>query len=90
MFFSNLSTENLQFLTSQQALADTSYFIKIMTKKYLFTKHQKWIAYGGSYAGALAIWMIEKYPNLIHGVISTSGPVFLKYDFTCNLKTKTI
>lgn len=78
-----MSTENLKYLTSKQALADTAHFIKNMTEKYLFTKNQKWIAYGGSYAGALAIWMIEKYSDLIHGVISTSGPVFLKVDFNC-------
>jgi hypothetical protein len=56
--FSNWSTPNLKFLTSEQALADTAYFIDQMNLKF---KHENgvqpdWIVIGGSYPGALSAW----------------------------------
>ena len=41
----------------------------------------KWIAFGGSYPGSLAAWLRLKYPHLIHGSISTSGPLIAQADF---------
>ncbi|XP_070499827.1 putative serine protease F56F10.1 [Chironomus tepperi] len=76
----DLSTENLRFLSSEQALADLAYFIKRMNEKYNLTSN-KWIAFGGSYPGSLAAWLREKYPHLVYGSISTSGPLLAKIDF---------
>lgn len=80
-FLSDISTENLRFLSSEQALADLAYFITSMKRKYNLTDDNRWIAFGGSYPGSLAAWLREKYPHLVHGSISTSGPLLAKIDF---------
>lgn len=77
----NLSTENLVYLSSEQALADLAYFINGMKEKYNLDPSTKWISFGGSYPGSLAAWLREKYGHLIHGSISSSGPLLAKIDF---------
>lgn len=79
--FRDLSTENLSYLSSEQALADLAYFIIAMNEKFHLNRDTKWIAFGGSYPGSLAAWLRLKYPYLIHGSISTSGPLLAKADF---------
>jgi pimeloyl-ACP methyl ester carboxylesterase len=69
------------FLSSEQALADLAYFIEAMTVKYEVPEGTKWIAFGGSYSGALAAWLRAKYPHLIHGAVSASAPLLAKADF---------
>lgn len=78
----DLSTENLIYLTSEQALSDLAYFITSMNKKYSLSSDTKLIAFGGSYPGSLAAWLREKYAHLVHGAISSSGPLLAKIDFT--------
>ncbi|XP_076248423.1 putative serine protease K12H4.7 [Calliopsis andreniformis] len=78
---SDLSIKNLVYLTSQQALADLAYFVHSMNDNFKLPNDTKWIAFGGSYAGALAAWLRSKYPHLIHGAVSTSGPLLAKIDF---------
>ena len=79
--FSTLDTANLQYLTSQQALADIAQFI-IYIKQY---NHQfndaQVIVFGGSYPGALSSWAKLKYPHLISASIASSAPVLAKLDF---------
>ncbi|XP_074032602.1 putative serine protease K12H4.7 [Leptinotarsa decemlineata] len=77
----NTTTKDLQFLTSQQALADLAFFVEAMNVKYNFSQDVKWIAIGGSYAGNLAAWLRLKYPHLITGAMSASGPLLAKLDF---------
>ncbi|XP_037042971.1 putative serine protease K12H4.7 [Bradysia coprophila] len=77
----DLSTENLVYLSSEQALADLAYFIIAMKKKFNLNHDTKWIAFGGSYPGSLAAWLRLKYPHLVHGSISSSGPLQAKADF---------
>ncbi|XP_018571430.1 putative serine protease K12H4.7 [Anoplophora glabripennis] len=80
--FSDLSTEHLRYLTSDQALADAANFIKLINKEYELADDVKWIVYGGSYSGSLAAWMRLKHPDLVQGAVSSSAPLFAKVDFT--------
>lgn len=57
--FNDWSTDNLRYLTADQALADLAGFIDFqnanMNKQYPGTT-RKWVVVGGSYPGALAAW----------------------------------
>ncbi|KAJ8951297.1 hypothetical protein NQ318_008201 [Aromia moschata] len=75
------STENFRYLHSEQALSDLANFVSAMNEKYQLAEDVKWIAFGGSYAGALAAWLRQKYPHLVHGAVSSSGPLLAKLDF---------
>lgn len=77
----DLSARNMILLSSEQSLADLAYFIDAMTVKYEVPEGTKWIAFGGSYSGALAAWLRAKYPHLIHGAVSASAPLLAKADF---------
>ncbi|XP_045784697.1 putative serine protease K12H4.7 [Maniola jurtina] len=77
----DLSTKNLLYLSSHQALADLANFISAMNDKYKFNREVKWIAFGGSYPGSLAAWLRLKYPHLVHAAISSSGPLLAKVNF---------
>ncbi|XP_023311114.1 putative serine protease F56F10.1 [Anoplophora glabripennis] len=79
--FKDLSVENLRFLSSRQALEDTATFINGMNQEYNLTKDAKWIVFGGSYAGSLAAWLRQKFPHLVQGAVSASGPLFAQLDF---------
>ncbi|KAJ8962948.1 hypothetical protein NQ314_005665 [Rhamnusium bicolor] len=65
----------------QQALADLATFIEAMNSQYEMSVDVKWIAFGGSYPGSLAAWLRQKYPHLVHGSMSASGPLLAKLDF---------
>ncbi|KAK9499853.1 hypothetical protein O3M35_002811 [Rhynocoris fuscipes] len=77
----DMSTQNLRYLSSEQALADLAYFIEAMNEKYNLDESNKWIAFGGSYPGSLAAWLRYKYPHLVHAAVSTSGPLLAIADF---------
>lgn len=82
----DLSTENLRFLTTDQALADQVYFSENIVFPGLEhlnltapgTAH---IAYGGSYAGAFVAFLRKLYPETYWGAISSSGVTEAYYDF---------
>ena len=59
----DLSVENLVFLSSEQALADLANFVSSMNAEYNLTD-AKWISFGGSYPGSLSAWFRLKYPHL--------------------------
>jgi hypothetical protein len=70
----DLSTENLRFLTTQQALADTAYFAQNvmfegLEDKNLTAPNTAYIAYGGSYAGAFVAFLRTTYPDVYFGNI---------------------
>lgn len=79
--FPDLSTKNLQYLSSQQALADLATFISAMNDQFKLPSSTKWIVFGGSYPGSLAAWMRVKYPHLVAGAMSASGPLLAQIDF---------
>uniref|UniRef100_A0A668A8S4 Serine protease 59, putative n=1 Tax=Myripristis murdjan TaxID=586833 RepID=A0A668A8S4_9TELE len=76
----DLSTDNLRFLSSRQALADLAHFRTVMADALALTK-RKWVAFGGSYPGSLAAWFRLKYPHLVHASVATSAPVHATVNF---------
>ena len=74
----DLSTKNLRFLSSDQAMADMAYFSKHVT----FPGHESqnitatatpWIWYGGSYAGGLVSIYRKAYPDVAFGSVASSS-----------------
>ncbi|KAK3934539.1 peptidase S28 [Diplogelasinospora grovesii] len=83
---SNLSTESLRFLTTDQALADMAYFaqhVEFPGLEHLDLTAPKnaYIAYGGSYAGAFVAFLRKLYPDVYWGAISSSGVTEAIYDY---------
>ncbi|KAI9150222.1 serine carboxypeptidase s28 [Paramyrothecium foliicola] len=74
----DLSVENMRFLTTEQALADTAYFARNvqfagLEHFNLTAPDTPYIIYGGSYAGAFAALTRKIYPDVYWGGISSSG-----------------
>lgn len=74
----DLSTENMRFLDTEQALADTAYFVRNIQypglEQYNLTSYETpYILYGGSYAGAFVALARKIYPDDFWGAISGSG-----------------
>ena len=66
----------MEIMCHRQAQNDLATFIQSMTKANDFTG--PWIAFGGSYPGSMAAWVREKFPHLITGSVSSSGPLLAK------------
>ena len=60
----------------RQAQNDLAFFVESMIETHEFTG--PWIAFGGSYPGSMVAWAREKYPHLIKGGVSSSGPLLAK------------
>ncbi|KAF6215782.1 hypothetical protein GE061_000117 [Apolygus lucorum] len=73
--------KDMRFLNSQQAVADIANFIQGMRIKYKLKPSNKWVVFGGSYAGSLAAWARQKYPELIHAAVSVSAPLVAQVEF---------
>ena len=72
--------ENIYLFSVRQALADISHFITELQRLQLIPKNSKIITSGCSYAGTLAAWSRILYPNQIHGAISRSAPLQVKFE----------
>ena len=77
---SDLSTANLKWLTSRQALGDIAQFHDYIGQNYHLTENNRWVTFGGSYPGMLAAWARIKYPDLIFAAVSSSAPVEAQYN----------
>jgi hypothetical protein len=69
----DLSTANLRFLTTDQALADEVYFAKNIVFEglehlNLTAPNVAYIGYGGSYAGAFNAFLRKLYPDVFWGM----------------------
>ncbi|KAI5459445.1 peptidase S28 [Mariannaea sp. PMI_226] len=74
----DLSAENMRFLSTEQALADTAYFAQHvqfpgLEHVNLTAPNVPYIIYGGSYAGAFAAFARKLYPDLFWGAIASSA-----------------
>ncbi|CAK0734809.1 hypothetical protein CVIRNUC_000484 [Coccomyxa viridis] len=67
--------EHMQFLTSEQAMADYAELITEL-KHELHATDSAVIGFGGSYGGMLATWMRIKYPHILDGAIAGSAPIW--------------
>jgi len=77
----DMSTKNLRFLSSEQALADLAYFIESKNKEFNLSEKNRWIMFGGSYPGSLAAWFRLKYPHLAYGAVASSAPLLAQINF---------
>ncbi|RDW88519.1 hypothetical protein BP6252_00551 [Coleophoma cylindrospora] len=75
-----LTTENLQYLTLDQAIADFVYFAENVDLPF-DTNHSSnagnapWVFSGGSYSGALAAWIESVSPGTFWAYHASSAPV---------------
>ena len=68
--FDDWSLESLQYLSSQQGLADLAYLLGTLNKA-----ENEVLVIGGSYPGAMSAWFRERYPHIAVGAWSSSGVV---------------
>jgi lysosomal Pro-X carboxypeptidase len=60
----SFTKSNIQYLTSEQALADYAYLINYIKKNVQGAQYSPVVAFGGSYGGMLSAWLRMKYSNL--------------------------
>eukprot|EP00042_Codosiga_hollandica_P044248 m.432026 g.432026 ORF g.432026 m.432026 type:complete len:496 (-) comp56745_c1_seq1:122-1609(-) len=77
----DLSDESLQYLSSEQALADLAVIRNYLIDSYNLPSDVKVITFGGSYSGALSAFFRTKYPQLAIAAVATSAPVEAELDF---------
>merc|ERR1719228_1966874 len=75
----DMSTENMRYLSSRQGLEDLGHFMTDMNSKHNLSG--SWITFGGSYPGSLSAWMSLRFPHLVAGSVSSSGPLYAKLDY---------
>ncbi|KAM9249325.1 putative serine protease K12H4.7 [Dugong dugon] len=76
----DLSTASLRYLSSRQAVADIVNFRTEIAKTTGLTKN-KWVVFGGSYGGSLAVWSRIKCPDLFAAAVGSSAPMLAKANF---------
>ncbi|GAB0092479.1 putative serine protease F56F10.1 [Sergentomyia squamirostris] len=73
--------EEYGMFSSEIALTDIALFITEMQKTFELTSNNRWVVFGGGYAGALAAWVRLKFPQWVHGAVTSSAPLLGKADF---------
>lgn len=75
--YTNLTTDNLAYLTNEQTIADFAYFAQRAVfpgiNATLTAPGTPWILYGGSLAGAQTSFTVKTYGDVIYGGIAASG-----------------
>lgn len=78
---SDVSVQNMRFLTSEQASADLAHFVEHIRQLHPEFRQSEVILIGGAYAGSLAAWTRLRYPHLIAGAWASSATVLAKFEF---------
>lgn len=60
---SNVTDENLRWLTVDQALADTAHFVDFVKGEFPGADDAPVIVIGGHYSASLAMWFRQSYPT---------------------------
>lgn len=81
-----MSTENLKYLSADQALEDLAFFIVSMKLEMTELADSKVVVVGGSYSATLATWARLKYPHLVDVAWASSAPLRAVADFYGNKK----
>ncbi|XP_058446566.1 putative serine protease K12H4.7 [Malaya genurostris] len=71
---SDATTENMDFLTVDQALADLAEWISYLKTTVVGNPRAKVVLLGYGYGGTLANYFHQSYPHLSNGVWVSSGP----------------
>ncbi|XP_058824143.1 putative serine protease K12H4.7 [Topomyia yanbarensis] len=72
---SDATTENMDFLTIDQTLADLAEWIHYLKMDVVNNPNAKIVLLGYGHGGTLASYFHQKYPHLSNGVWVSSGPV---------------
>lgn len=77
--YTNLTTDNLAYLTNEQTIADFAYFAQHAVfpglNATLTAPTTPWILYGGSLAGAQTSFAVKTYGDILYGGIAASGVI---------------
>lgn len=77
--FAKLTTNNLAYLSTNQAIADLANFQRNISQT--MGLNGPWIAIGGSYPGNLAAYYRLKHPELVVAALASSAPVKAEAEF---------
>lgn len=81
---SDTSTKNLKYLSVDQTLEDLAHFIENIKIEIPMRENSGVIFVGRSYSATMVTWFRKKYPYLISGAWSSSGPIEAKFNFYGN------
>ncbi|KAJ3247763.1 hypothetical protein HDU78_003255 [Chytriomyces hyalinus] len=81
----DLSNDSLRsLLESDQAIEDMANLVASFPAtfpEYSLGNNTRWFVIGGSYAGNLAAWLIDRHPDLVFAAHASSAPVVATQDF---------